>query len=62
MDGWALFAHIRMHPVLASVPTVIVSCVDKSRVEPALLDASGYLEKPIRLSQLLDVARVHCAS
>jgi CheY-like chemotaxis protein len=62
MDGWTLFAHIRTHPVLASVPTVIVSCVDKSRVEPALLDASGYLEKPIRLSQLLDVARAHCAS
>jgi GAF domain-containing protein/CheY-like chemotaxis protein len=62
MDGWALYAHLRMHPVLASVPTVIVSCVDKSRVEPALLDASGYLEKPIRLSQLIDVARVHCAS
>jgi hypothetical protein len=44
------------------VPTVIVSCVDKTRVEPALLEASGYLEKPLRLSQLLDVARVHCAS
>ena len=62
MDGWTLYAHIRTHPVLASVPTVIVSCVDKSRVEPALLDASGYLEKPIRISQLLDVARAHCAS
>jgi signal transduction histidine kinase/CheY-like chemotaxis protein len=62
MDGWDFYAHLRMHPVLASVPTVIVSCVDKTRVEPALLEASGYLEKPLRLSQLLDVARVHCAS
>jgi signal transduction histidine kinase/CheY-like chemotaxis protein len=62
MNGWDFYSHLRMHPVLASVPTVIVSCVDKSRVEPALLDASGYLEKPIRLAQLLDVARVHCAS
>ncbi|HWN71200.1 MAG TPA: ATP-binding protein, partial [Haliangium sp.] len=62
MDGWDFYSHLRMHPVLASVPTVIVSCVDRSRVEPALLDASGYLEKPLRLSQLLDVARVHCTS
>jgi signal transduction histidine kinase/CheY-like chemotaxis protein len=62
MDGWDLFARLRTHPVLASVPTVIVSCVDKTRVEPALLEASGYLEKPLRLSQLLDVARVHCAA
>lgn len=62
MDGWDLFAHLKTHPVLASVPTVIVSCVDRSRVEPALLDANGYLEKPIRMSQLLDVARAHCAS
>jgi signal transduction histidine kinase/CheY-like chemotaxis protein len=62
MDGWDFYAHLRMHPVLASVPTVIVSCVDKSRVEPALLEASGYLEKPFRLSQLIEVARAHCSS
>jgi signal transduction histidine kinase len=61
MDGWDLFAHLKTHPVLASVPTVIVSCVDRSRVEPALLDANGYLEKPIRMSQLIEVARTHCA-
>ena len=59
MDGWELHAAIKSHPVLATVPTVIVSCLDRYRIEPSLADAQGYIEKPIRTSQLFDVVQRH---
>ena len=59
MDGWELHAAIKSHPVLATVPTVIVSCLDRYRIEPSLADAQGYIEKPIRTAQLFDVVQRH---
>jgi CheY-like chemotaxis protein/signal transduction histidine kinase len=59
MDGWELHAAIKSHPVLASVPTVIVSCLDRYRIELSLADAQGYIEKPIRTAQLFDVVQRH---
>ena len=44
-----------------SVPTVIVSCLDRYRIEPSLADAQGYIEKPIRTAQLFDVVQRHVA-
>jgi CheY-like chemotaxis protein len=61
MDGWELHAAIKSHPILASVPTVIVSCLDRYRIEPSLADAQGYIEKPIRTAQLFDVVQRHVA-
>jgi signal transduction histidine kinase/CheY-like chemotaxis protein len=62
MDGWELHAAIKSHPILASIPTVIVSCLDRYRIEPSLADAQGYIEKPIRTAQLFDVVQRHVSS
>jgi signal transduction histidine kinase len=62
MDGWELHAAIKSHPILASIPTVIVSCLDRYRIEPSLADAQGYIEKPIRTAQLFDVVKRHVST
>jgi signal transduction histidine kinase/DNA-binding response OmpR family regulator len=62
MDGWELHAAIKSHPMLAAVPTVIVSCLDRHRIEPSLADAQGYIEKPIRTAQLFDIVQRHVSS
>jgi CheY-like chemotaxis protein len=62
MDGWELHAAIKSHPVLFSVPTVILSCLDRYRIEPSLADAQGYIEKPIRTAQLFDIVQRHVPS
>jgi signal transduction histidine kinase len=62
MDGWELHAAIKSHPVLAAVPTVIVSCLDRYRIELSLADAQGYIEKPIRTAQLFDVVQRHVSA
>jgi signal transduction histidine kinase/CheY-like chemotaxis protein len=59
MDGWELHAAIKSHPILAAVPIVIVSCLDRHRIEPSLADAQGYIEKPIRTAQLFEVVQQH---
>jgi signal transduction histidine kinase len=59
MDGWELHAAIKSHPILAAVPTVIVSCLDRYRIEPSLADAQGYIEKPIRTAQLFEIVQRH---
>jgi signal transduction histidine kinase/ActR/RegA family two-component response regulator len=62
MDGWELHAAIKSHPELASVPTVIVSGLDRYRIEASLSDAQGYIEKPIRTAQLFEVVQRHVSS
>lgn len=59
-EVWDLHTHLRTDPVLASVPTVIMSCAGKSRMAPALFGAAGYLEKPVDVSRLLEVVQAHC--
>jgi signal transduction histidine kinase/CheY-like chemotaxis protein len=59
MDGWELHAAIKSHPILSAVPTVILSCLDRYRIEPSLADAQGYIEKPIRTAQLFDIVQRH---
>ncbi|MEY4583226.1 MAG: hypothetical protein RL701_7929, partial [Pseudomonadota bacterium] len=62
MDGWELHAAIKSHPDLATVPTVIVSGLDRYRIEASLSDAHGYIEKPIRTAQLFEVVLRFVAS
>ena len=62
MDGWELHAAIKSHPQLCSVPTVVVSGLDRYRIEASLGDAQGYIEKPIRTAQLFDVVSRYVAS
>jgi CheY-like chemotaxis protein len=62
MDGWELHAAIKSHPQLCAVPTVVVSGLDRYRIEASLGDAQGYIEKPIRTAQLFDVVSRFVAS
>jgi signal transduction histidine kinase len=62
MDGWELYAALKTEPILASVPTVILSCVDPSRTAWRHLDVVAYLEKPVRMEQLLRIAKQYCRS
>jgi len=62
MDGWELHAAIKSHPQLCAVPTVVVSGLDRYRIEASLSDAQGYIEKPIRTAQLFDVVSRYVAS
>jgi signal transduction histidine kinase/ActR/RegA family two-component response regulator len=55
MDGWELHAAIKSHPQLSAVPIVIVSGLDRYRIEASLADVHGYIEKPIRTAQLFEV-------
>jgi CheY-like chemotaxis protein len=62
MDGWELHAAIKSHAALQLVPTVVVSGLDRYRIEATLPDAHGYIEKPIRSAQLFEVVKRHVAS
>jgi CheY-like chemotaxis protein len=61
MDGWELHAAIKAHETLQTVPTVVVSGLDRYRIEASLPDAQGYIEKPIRTAQLFEVVQRHVA-
>jgi CheY-like chemotaxis protein len=62
MDGWELHSAIKANAALGSVPTVVVSGLDRYRIEASLPDAHGYIEKPIRTAQLFEVVQRHVAS
>jgi two-component system aerobic respiration control sensor histidine kinase ArcB len=59
MDGWELHAALRSNPALCTVPTVILSCFDRYRIEPSLENIQGYIEKPIRTAQLMNIVSQH---
>ncbi|HET8937934.1 MAG TPA: response regulator, partial [Polyangiales bacterium] len=62
MDGWELHAAIKSHAALQLVPTVVVSGLDRYRIEASLPNAHGYIEKPIRSAQLFEVVQRHVVS
>jgi CheY-like chemotaxis protein/signal transduction histidine kinase len=62
MDGWELHAAIKSHAALQVVPTVVVSGLDRYRIEASLPDAHSYIEKPIRSAQLFEVVQRHVAT
>jgi CheY-like chemotaxis protein len=62
MDGWELHAAIKSQAALQLVPTVVVSGLDRYRIEASLPDAHGYIEKPIRSAQLFEVVQRHVVS
>lgn len=61
MDGWELHAALKADPELRHVPTVVLSCFDRYRIEPSLSDIQGYIEKPIRTAQLMNIVSQHAA-
>jgi CheY-like chemotaxis protein len=51
-DGWELLTLLRQHPLGRNLPILICSVIQEKELALAL-GASGYLEKPVRRSSLL---------
>jgi two-component system response regulator VicR len=52
LDGHEAFQRIRSQPELRHIPVVLMSAADPPPLDPAL---SGFLSKPFRLVELLEV-------
>jgi signal transduction histidine kinase/ActR/RegA family two-component response regulator len=59
MDGWEFSATVKSDKSLASIPIVVMSCLEKSEANASLLGASGVLRKPLRLEKLIAIAAAH---
>lgn len=57
MNGWELNAALRESPQLSEIPRVVFSCLDRERSAAALAGVKAYLEKPLRMNQLMNVVR-----
>jgi signal transduction histidine kinase/CheY-like chemotaxis protein len=56
MDGWEFAATIRADPMLADIPIVVMSSLDRVEINAALLGATDCVRKPLRLPKLLELA------
>jgi CheY-like chemotaxis protein len=59
VDGYALLCEMRSRPNLKSVPVLLTSSVSRRTVlsRDALLEFSGFLQKPFKLNAFLDLVR-----
>jgi CheY-like chemotaxis protein len=59
MDGYALLREMRSRSNLKSIPVLLTSSVSRQTVlsRHALLDFSGFLQKPFKLNSFLDLVR-----
>ena len=62
VGGWEVLAWLRTHPVLASVPVVIMTCLGNEGIEPVVAETAGYLQKPVQAAQLLQTAARLCGA
>jgi CheY-like chemotaxis protein len=60
MDGWQFRAEQRRDQRLADIPVIVCSAAGEVQSRAALLDAAGYLSKPIDVAALIDAVRQHC--
>ena len=60
MDGWRFRHAQRDNPVLARIPTVIVSGSTLGHIVHAELQAADYLLKPVARAHLLSVVSAYC--
>lgn len=60
MDGNSLYDAVKQVPRLASVPMVISSRLNELPADESSQGAAGYLDKPVRPSQLLGLAAALC--
>jgi PAS domain S-box-containing protein len=60
MDGWALLDAVKLDTQLASVPLVLLTGLGELQSYDPIEHADGYLEKPVRLGELLALAEKHC--
>ncbi len=60
MSGGEFRAHQLSDELLARVPTIVVSAMDLGHQQSQVLNAAGYLTKPVSPKQLSQTVRQHC--
>ena len=57
MNGWELLAELRANPLTAAIPVVVITAHGQSgtATQVGALGADGYLEKPFRRDQLVEL-------
>jgi CheY-like chemotaxis protein len=60
MDGWQFRQEQRTLPALAAIPVVIVTADGDARAKAALIEAAGYVVKPVTIDSLLDEVERVC--
>ena len=60
MDGWTLREELKRDPKLSGIPVVVLSGVGQSGEQPACLEATRFLHKPIEPDELLLTVRQCC--
>lgn len=62
MNGWQFRSEQLRDPALAGIPVVITSADTNIHDKAASIHAAGYLQKPLRLEDLLDTVGRFCAA
>ena len=60
MDGWQFRQEQRTLPAVASIPVVIVTADGDARAKAVLIQAAGYVVKPVTIDSLLDEVERVC--
>ena len=60
MDGWEFRREQRQDPTLAAIPVVVLSADGSAGQKAEVLEADGYLQKPVELDTLLDTVQRYC--
>lgn len=58
MDGWEFRKVQQADPVLAQVPTIVLSALDQARASD--LKPAAFLKKPLDFDRLLQLVREYC--
>jgi CheY-like chemotaxis protein len=61
MDGWSFRKEQLKRPEYASIPVVVISAYDRFPHDMQELQASAYLQKPIKITDLMAIVRRHCS-
>ena len=60
MDGWQFSKEQQQDPTLRGVPVVVLSANGNVEQKAHLLGAAGFLQKPVEVTELLDVIHRCC--
>lgn len=61
MDGWSFRREQLARPSLAAIPLVVISAFHDAPMEGAALGAAAVLTKPLRVDDIVGLARRYCA-
>lgn len=60
MNGWEFRTEQLSRQELAGIPIVILSGAHDAHRQATMLNANGFLSKPIEVIRLLELVRAHC--